>query len=73
MAARAKTKTALAEVVDEVWAECAGCLMIRRVVDEGSAQVLCEHRRWHQPSYQMVPCEGCGQPPAESTSTGKAA
>jgi hypothetical protein len=48
----------------DVFADCPSCQRERRVVAGPSGPGMVAHNRWHEPSYQMVACEGSGQPPA---------
>ncbi len=48
------------------WRECPGCGFARRLAD-GDGVIMCVHNRWDPASYQMVRCDGSGQPPAAET------
>jgi hypothetical protein len=43
------------------WRLCAGCGRERRLAPAG--ELMCRHNRWDPATWQMVPCEGSGQPP----------
>ena len=43
------------------WRICAGCGRERRLAS--SRVVMGQHNRWDAAAWQMVPCEGSGQPP----------
>ena len=43
------------------WRVCAGCGRERRLAPVGA--VMCPHNRWDPATWQMVSCEGSGQPP----------
>ncbi len=44
-----------------MWRICAGCGRERRLAS--SRVVMGQHNRWDAAAWQMVPCEGSGQPP----------